>query len=85
MDDGSAHKNYAYYLNTQGFSLSDNKVLADALGKSFKFEINIHKDNNYKTGKKGYRLYISSKSRDDFTRIVLPYIHTSFKYKLIGL
>jgi len=83
MDDGSKNRNIAYYLNTQGFTLAENKRLADALGKSFKFIISIHKDTNSKTGKKGYRLYISAKSRDAFTKIVYPHIHPCFYYKLI--
>jgi hypothetical protein len=81
MDDGSKDSS-GYRLNTQSFSLKENERLADALGKRFKFEVNIHKDNNYKTGKKGYRLYITAKSRNNFTEIVYPYIHPSFYYKL---
>lgn len=83
MDDGNKDKNTAYVLNTQGFTLRENESLADALGKSFKFNVNIHKNNNYRTGKKGYRLYIPARSRDDFTEIVYPHIIPCFKYKLI--
>jgi len=83
MDDGSKGTS-GYYLHTQGFSLSENEILADALGKVFKFEVNIHTDNNYKTGKRGFRLYITAKSRDSFKKIVLPYIHPVFAYKLIA-
>tara|TARA_R110001592_G_scaffold150202_2_gene375965 strand:- start:1721 stop:2407 length:687 start_codon:yes stop_codon:yes gene_type:complete len=81
MDDGNKDK-YGYVLNTQGFSLRDNERLADALGKCFKFEVNIHKDNNYQTGKRGHRLYITARSRDNFTKVVKDYILPSFKYKL---
>jgi hypothetical protein len=83
MDNGSKMRRSGYFLNTQGFTLSENEQLADALGKRFKFEVNIHKDNNKKTGKKGFRLYITAKSRDNFTQIVSPYIDSCFKYKLI--
>jgi hypothetical protein len=82
MDDGNKTGS-GYILNTQGFTLSENEQLADALGKSFKFEVNIHMDNNKKTGKKGFRLYITAKSRDNFTQTVSPYIDPCFKYKLI--
>ena len=83
MDDGSRKDKSGYHLHTQGFSLRENERLADALGKSFKFNVNIHTDNNYKTGKKGYRLYIPARSRDDFTEIVYPHVVPCFKYKLI--
>jgi hypothetical protein len=83
MDDGSRHGKSGYILHTQGFTLRENEKLADALGKRFKFEVNIHKDNNKKTGKKGYRLYITVNSRDKFTEIVSPYIVPCFYYKLI--
>lgn len=82
MDDGSKD-NSGYHLNSQGFTLKENEQLADALGKVFKFEVNIHKDNNNKTNKKGYRLYITAKSSKLFTEIVRPYIQPSFYYKLL--
>tara|TARA_B110001450_G_C17556571_1_gene454917 strand:+ start:269 stop:940 length:672 start_codon:yes stop_codon:yes gene_type:complete len=83
MDDGSKSGSAGYYLNTQNFTLRENKHLADALGKVFKFEVNVHVDNNYLTGKKGYRLYITSKSRDEFTEMIYPYTNSCFYYKLI--
>lgn len=83
MDDGGKSGLSGYFLNTQGFTLQENKRLADALGKNFKFEVNIHSDNNYKAGKKGYRLYITAKSHGEFTEIVYPYINPCFYYKLI--
>jgi hypothetical protein len=82
MDDGS-NNGSGYILNTQGFTLRENERLADALGKRFKFEVNIHTDNNYKTGKRGFKLYVTAKSRDKFTQIVSPYIDSCFNYKLI--
>lgn len=84
MDDGSKDRS-GYKLNTQGFTLKENERLADALGKAFKFEVNIHADNNKKTGKKGYRLYITANSRDDFTKLVKPFVLPCFYYKLHGV
>ena len=42
MDDGSTDR-YGYRLNTQNFTLKEQEKLADALGRQFKFEINIQK------------------------------------------
>mgnify|MGYP002046517683 CR=1 FL=1 len=38
MDDGTKI-NSGYILNSQGFTLNENKRLANALGKNFKFEV----------------------------------------------
>ena len=51
-------------------------AVVDELGKNFKFEVNIHRD------RQNYRLYITSKSRDLFTRKIEPYILEGFRYKL---
>lgn len=75
MDDG-CKDTYGYLLNTQNFSFLEQQKLAEALGRKFKFEINIHKDRD------NYRLYITSKSRNSFTKIVKPFILPSFEYKL---
>jgi hypothetical protein len=81
MDDGSKDSS-GYRLHTQCFSIKEVERLADALGKNFKFEVNIHKAKNKKTGKTYHLLYITSKSREAFTKIVLPYILPCCKYKL---
>ncbi len=76
MVDGATNR-YGYLLNTQNFSLSEQELLADALGRTFKFEVNIHKDRD------NYRLYITANSRDSFTQTVKPFILPSFEYKLL--
>jgi len=73
MDDGCKHS-YGYLLNTHCFSLTEQETLADALGRTFKFEVNIHKD------RENYRLYITAKSRDSFTDLVKPFVLPSFEY-----
>lgn len=83
MDNGNKSKNIGYILNTQAFTLLENERLADALGKVFKFNVNIHRYDSKKTGKKAYRLYITAKSRDDFTQSIYSHIDPSFHYKLI--
>ena len=75
MDDGCRHK-YSYILNTQNFTLKEQEILADALGRKFKFEVNIHKDRD------NYRLYITANSRDSLTNLIKPFIFPSFEYKL---
>lgn len=77
MDDGCKHA-YGYLFNTQNFSLGEQEILADALGRKFNFEVNIHKD------RANYRLYITAKSRDSFTQIIRPFILPSFEYKLLS-
>jgi len=77
MDDGAKMRNCGYTLNTQNFTLKEQEILADALGRKFKFEVNIHKD------REKYRLYITANSRDSFTNIIKPFILPSFEYKLI--
>ena len=79
MDDGCKVIS-GYRLNTQGFTLKENEILADALGKVFNFEVNIHRDN--KPLKTYYYLYITVKSQKAFTQIVSPYILPCFVYKL---
>jgi hypothetical protein len=77
MDDGATLRNYGYILNTQSFSLKEQEILADALGRKFHLEVNIHKDRS------NYRLYITAKSKDAFTEIIKPFIIPSFEYKLL--
>ena len=88
MDDGSFTGKIA--LNTQAFSLTENRLLQKALGRCFGFKVSINKDNrrsddfvgvNRKTGAL-YYLHIRAESREDFFRIVSPYMHPIFEYKL---
>jgi hypothetical protein len=78
MDDGSNMRNTGYILNTQCFSLKENEIIADAIGRKFKIDVNIHKDRT------SYRLYICSNSVVDFTNVVKPYILPCVEYKLIN-
>ena len=76
MDDGAKMRNSGYILNSQNFSLKEQERLADALGRKFKFEVNIHKD------REKYRLYITANSRDSLTNLIKPFILPCFEYKL---
>lgn len=75
MDDGCKEK-VGYVLNTQGFTLQEQEMIANAIGRKFGFEVNIHKDRH------NYRLYICTSSKDKFTGLVKPYVIPSFVYKL---
>ena len=48
MDDDSKDSS-GYHLDTQSFTLKEVERLVDALGKKFKFEVNIQKAKNKKT------------------------------------
>lgn len=79
MDNGSKNSvRGGYILNTQNFTLKEQERLAAALGRNFNLEVNIHKDQT------NYRLYITTKSRDDFTKIVSPFILPCFQSKLFS-
>ena len=80
MDDGSYLGYNQIILNTQGFSLTENRVLQQALGRKFGFKVSIHKDNR-KTATL-YYLYICAESKNNFFRTVSPYMHPNFEYKL---
>eukprot|EP01050_Picozoa_sp_SAG11_P004301 SAG11_NODE_271_length_11328_cov_3.757859_10_plen_235_part_00 len=81
MDDGHLHNTKkSVWLHTQNFSLTENRILQQALGRSFGFKVSIHKDN--RKNKTLYYLYICAESRNDFFRIVSPYMHPNFEYKL---
>lgn len=80
MDDGAlGSRGDGYILNTQNFSLRENKQLAACLQRKFQLKTTINKD------KQWWRLYISTKSQDNFTRLVCPYIIPTMRYKLRAL
>ena len=80
MDDGTYHVdkygNIQYYLNTQSFSSSEQKLLVNALKRNFGIDFNIHKD------KGKYRLYLKVLFNNTFVEIIKRYIFPSMTYKL---
>ena len=81
MDDGSmdqvAVDRYVQIcLHTQGFDLSDNELLRDALKEKFGIKASVHRDKTY------YKLYITAESMLVFVDLVKPYILFCFEYKL---
>ena len=84
MDDGTLdfrlHNHYAYFLATYCFSKAEQKILVDTLDKNFRIEATIQKTKM--RGKQRYRLYIGKNGRNNFERLIRPYIVKSFRYKL---
>lgn len=75
MDDGSKSRN-SIYLNTQQFSLSDQKKLQRFLRNGYKIETTLNKDKKY------YRIRVRVKSTDRFKEIIKPFVLPLFYYKL---
>ena len=75
MDDGSKSRKHDVYLNTQQFSMKDQKKLLAKLRK-LNLRARLNKDKKY------YRIRFLKESVSDFNRIIYPYIHASMKYKL---
>ena len=71
-----------YMLHTQRFTFGENKRIQDALGKVFKFETSLYKDRKTKNGIQIYKVYIKASSKEHFIKIISPYIHPYFEYKL---
>ena len=66
--EAGGKKESGYILHTQKFTLKEQVILAGALGRKFKLEVNIHK------AREKYKLYITAASRERFTSIVKPFI-----------
>ncbi len=79
MDDGSRNRR-ALFLNTQGFSLSEQKQLQDCLQKNFNLEstLNIH---SYYQGKRYSRIRITTESTSRLFKLVKKFILPSMRYK----
>lgn len=75
MDDGSKN-NCSYYLHTEGFSIEDVNFLRGLLNSKYNINTCLHSMRGKPT------IYISAKSRNVFTTLILPYVCNSMKYKL---
>lgn len=76
MDDGSKSRDSDVYLNTQQFSLLDQKKLLNCLRK-FGIKTRLNKDKKY------YRIRMLKESIKDFMNIIAPHVAPSMKYKLV--
>jgi len=75
MDDGSKSRDRDVYLNTQQFSLNDQRILLYKL-RQLGIKARLNKDKKY------YRIRLLRESIPLFHKIVGPFIITSMKYKL---
>lgn len=75
MDDGSKCRKWDVYLNTQQFSLRDQKTLVKML-KDFGLNSSIQKDKTY------YRIRFLKSSVAKLNQIIMAHIIPSMKYKL---
>ena len=77
MDDGQikSKKHKALLINTQCFFRKDLKLLRDALRDKFGIETTLKKE------KKGFRIYLLSKTLSNFLKVVSPFILSSMRYK----
>ena len=76
MDDGSKSRDSDVYLNTQQFSLMDQKKLLNCLRK-FGIKARLNRDKKY------YRARILKESIKGFMNIIAPCMAPSMKYKLV--
>jgi len=85
MDDGSLDYRLKYHRNasiaTFCFSYKDCELLAKTLKVNFGVEARVHLSTM--RGKKYYRLYITSKSFNDFMKLIKPYINPCMRYKTL--
>ena len=76
MDDGSKSRDSDVYLNTQQFSLLDQKKLLNCLRK-FGIKARLNKDKKY------YRARILKESIKAFMNIIAPQMAPSMRYKMV--
>lgn len=76
MDDGSKCRDRDIYLNTQQFSIQDQKRLVTLLRK-IGIKSRLNKDKKY------YRIRIIKESIGSFMEMINPYIISSMRYKLV--
>ena len=84
MDDGTLdyrpNSHCSFSIATHSFSLGDVQTLVNTLKYNFGVEASIH--NNLMRGVRYPRIYIGAKGRDEFIKIISPFILDCFKYKL---
>ena len=75
MDDGSKSRKHDVYLNTQQFSMKEQRILLHALRK-IGLRARLNKDKKY------YRIRFLKESIPKLNEIIKPYIIPSMRYKL---
>lgn len=78
MDDGYKRNDCAAIrLNTDCFSLEENRRLRGCLGKNFKINSHIHRKGAW------FNIYIPKGEAEKFSMLVKPYIAPSFRHKIL--
>ena len=76
MDDGSKSRDRDVYLNTQQFSVNDQKRLLHCL-RLLGIQARLNKDKHY------FRIRIMKGSINLFMKMIAPHVIDSMKYKLV--
>lgn len=76
MDDGSKSRDCDVYLNTQQFSVKDQKRLLHCL-RLLGIQARLNKDKHY------FRIRIMKGSINIFMKMISPHVINSMKYKLV--
>lgn len=79
MDDGTKSGN-SYKFSTHCFNMRSLHILQDMLKRNFNIETSINITRKHP--KIQYTLYVKRKSTNTLTKLILPYICDSMKYKL---
>lgn len=86
QDDGTLDQRSGYHWNamfsTYCFSYSECVLLANVVWKNFRIHMSVCRCRM--RGKMYYRLYVRSESMPHFIKIVRPFIHPTFRYKIVG-
>lgn len=84
MDDGSLDfrpkSHYAFSLKTNSFTFNECKLLVKTLEHNFKIKTSIH--NPICRGKRYPQIYIGKDGRNQFLKLIEPYVIDCFQYKL---
>ena len=76
MDDGSKCRDHDIYLNTQQFSINDQKILLYKL-RLLGINGRLNKDKKY------FRIRLLKPSIKTFMKIIFPYVVNAMQYKLV--
>jgi len=84
QDDGTLDFRSKYHRNslfaTHCFSFEDCFILKDTLQENFGIKVSVCKCRM--RGKMYYRLYVLSESMERFVKIIRPFIHENYAYKI---
>ena len=76
MDDGNKSRS-SVYLNTQQFDIESQKNLQQTLQNQWNIDSTLNRDKKY------YRIRIRTKDTNKFKKIIKPFVHPIFNYKLV--